>query len=273
MKMEEIFSMIRSEQKTEEVHYWVGNVAKARIVGEILKILKGRDTLTVFDFGAGRGGDWPKILKLYPRLNLIFYEPDDVARRELKKAVKGTNAQVLGSDVDEIDVRADVIVSFSVFEHVFDRKAYLRKAKESLANDGIFFLNYDDGHFRNIFDLRAPETWWAAAKGWLKNAGAFLWPHIDRMGWYQTRVTRSEADFLVREAGFEVRLDRYENLGNFKRLSKLIAAEQRDEFVKFWMAVESQLNKQFIKEVGNEMGDTNNLWRVMASRTLELVHA
>ena len=53
--------------------YWLGNVAKVRVIWEILR--RSCSRTVVFDYGAGTGGDWPQILADHPQIELVGYEP------------------------------------------------------------------------------------------------------------------------------------------------------------------------------------------------------
>ena len=55
--------------------YWLGNVAKTRIVLEVLEQSSGSAPVTIFDYGCGDGGDWPSILRDHPHLRLVAFEP------------------------------------------------------------------------------------------------------------------------------------------------------------------------------------------------------
>lgn len=253
--------------------FWPGNIAKARIVGEILERAAGRP-VTVLDFGCGNLGQWPQVMRSHTTLRLIGYEPDPRAIAEALERARGLNAEVWGGDgLEKLTGDYDYIVSFSVFEHIHDRAGYLRTASRLLASHGTFFLNYDDGHFRHCLDPEAPAASLRMTREWLKNSLAPLWLWVGLTRWYQSRVTRSEADRLVREAGFVVRSERYENLLSFKDLAKTLPPEKRVEFADFWKEVEEVLNRRFLVHGEPRLGDSANLWSVLGSRTLELVHA
>jgi hypothetical protein len=52
-----------------------------------------------------------------------------------------------------------------------------------------------------------------------------------------------------------------------------VPADQAQEFMRFWLATEDELNRRFRFSAEPRMGDDVNLWREMASRTLALRHA
>jgi SAM-dependent methyltransferase len=150
--------------------YWLGNIAKTRIIDEILRLHADRDDkIVVFDYGCGDGGDWPAILGDNQRIELIGFEPSEQGYCFASERLRGFNSRILTGDaIDTLALQADFIVSFSVFEHVVDKREYLRHAKRLLARDGTCYLNYDDGHFRNILDLSVRETWMPAIRSRLR---------------------------------------------------------------------------------------------------------
>lgn len=243
---------------------WFGNAAKMRIIQMITADARPK---TVFDFGAGRGAGWPETLALHPEITLVCYEPSASAV-ELRKAVP--SARVFSGDIAEVDVQADYIVSFSVFEHVYDRVAYLANARRLLKPDGKFFLNYDDGHFRKRLDLNDAVNWRGTLREHFRNLAAPILPRIGQVGHYQARVEKGDADLMVLNAGFETIENRYENLASLKNLSVSVPADERARFATFWLDVEARLNKDFDIAVKGHLGDTSLLWREMASRTLTL---
>ena len=241
---------------------WPGNSAKARIIGLLAKNTR---PITVFDYGAGSGGHWPEILPLLPNVSLICFEPHGPSRARLESRLSGLNASTVGSPEG---VEADFIVSFSVFEHVYDRRAYLATARKVLKPGGTFYLSYDDGHFRNTIELAKPR--FGPLREHLGNLAAPILPYVGLVRRYQRRVGRDEADALISETGFTVVSQRYDNVPSMKRLSKAMPADRMGEFMDVWIALEDQLNQRFSFEGPEVLGDRNVLWQVMGTRTLEL---
>lgn len=250
--------------------YWIGNVAKSRVIARLLA--DGRPRLVVFDYGAGRGGDWPAILARHDNIELHAFEPHKASRDELVRQLTGLRA-IIHPDIEGATLQADAIVSFSVLEHVYDRRRYLAHAKRLLAPAGVFYLNYDDGHFRTSLDLDRHEGFKVAIADYVQHRLAGLWPRVGRIGLYESRVRRSDADRLIKAAGFEIAAERYENLSSFKSLIKTLPDERRQDFTRLWLEVEDRLNSEFRADGPERMGDRVNLWREMGSRTLELRHA
>jgi SAM-dependent methyltransferase len=252
--------------------FWTGNCAKARIIDLILG--DPRRGLTVFDYGAGRGGDWPQILAMRPDIQLVCYEPGEADSAIMAAALKPhAGARVLSTPAFETaSFKADFIVSFSVFEHVHDRPAYIAHARRLLAADGVFHLNYDDGHFRTALDLDERRNWRQNLAVTLQNRMAFVWPRINRFDRYQARVFKDVIDPVIKAAGLVIRDERYENMIAMKEIWKTLPDERRDAFTRFWIETEDRLNASFRADAPQRMGDTANLWRQLGSRTLALVH-
>lgn len=217
---------------------WFGNAAKMRVIDRILAM---PGPLTVLDYGAGTGQGWAEVLAARPDIRLLCVEPCAKRRAALR-------ALVPAAEVVTDAAQVDVIVSFSVLEHVFDRRAYMANARRWLKPGGAMFLNYDDGHFRT------PGSWLEAAR----NRLAPLLPALGMVRHYQRPVSHAEAQRLI--DGFAIRIDRYENLPNLKALAK--TATDRAAFACLWIEAEDRLNANL---------PSIELWRAMGSRTLELV--
>jgi SAM-dependent methyltransferase len=249
---------------------WEGNAAKARIVREILDEASRRDGVVVFDFGCGEAQQWPQVLRAAPAITLIAFEPNVRRARRAAEVLQPLGATVhSGPRPTSITARADLVVSFSVFEHVRDKGAYLSDAKRILASDGTFYLNYDDGHFRPQVDLDRVSTWTPAVKSSIYN---LLSPALGTNR-YRARVHKETLSRLLARTGFVVTDERYENLTAFKELAKTLRPEDRERFSGFWLEVEERLNRDFRSDGEPTRGDPVNLWTVMASRTLTLRHA
>jgi SAM-dependent methyltransferase len=247
------------------VDYWPGNAAKSFVIGEIIEAADGK--ATILDHGCGRGGAWPSILRSHPALRLIAWDPHPASAQAAKTALIGLPADVfVGSFPD--GATADYVVSFSVLEHVRDRPTYLQQARSALTPEGRFFLNYDDGHFRNMFDCDEPK----ALTTFLRRARQQrLYARNRRTGEFQRRVAANEAERLVRSAGFMIENSWYHNLAVFKWLAKNIEDDQEENFMRFWLDVEARLNRDFSITLDSPIrGDVSALWQIAPSRTLLL---
>lgn len=257
--------------------FWLGNSAKAQIIADVIAQAQGASEsgIRVLDLGCGDGGAWPAVLNHCGAIELIGYDPDSrMAKRAADRLASHRATIYTGVEPPTIDPLADIIVSFSVFEHVWDRRTYLENAKQLLAQGGRCYLNYDDGHFRNNLPLDMPQRWVLSIKGQALTLLAPVMAALKRYDKYRARVSRQEVDRLVRDSGFEIERSFYSNLENFKGLAKTLPDRKRVEFMKFWVEVEDVLNERFSVDSQREhRGDHNNLWAIMPSRTLVLSHS
>lgn len=254
--------------------YWLGNAAKSRVIAEILAASPGPGPVTIFDYGCGDAGDWPHILADHPHLQLVGYEPYAPSCRRALERLNGYAAEMLsGNDIATLAIKADYIVSFSVFEHVVRRAEFLRRAKRILAPGGLFYLNYDDGHFRNLLEVSRPVTWLPALRAWARTVLSEPLATLGRQSHYQRRVMAEDADRLVTEAGFCIERVDYHNLICLKDLAKAMPKDLQQAFAQWWLGAEQTLNERFRAELATSLyGDHTNLWRQMLSRTLRLRH-
>src|SRR5215210_3290186 len=95
-----------------------GNIEKYRISRQLLSC---PEESKILDFGAGTGSDWPEFMRRRPDLKFYFFEPNSRSRRVLERRVQDSGALVLRS-MHDCPKEMDYVLSFSVFEHVFDRR-------------------------------------------------------------------------------------------------------------------------------------------------------
>lgn len=232
--------------------YWHGNAAKTWVLQRLLD----DGARSVIDHGCGAGGHWPDVLADHPGISYLGWDPN---RRSAAKARR----RGLNVSTEFPFVRVDAVVSFSVLEHVRDRARYMAEARAVLSDEGRFYLNYDDGHFRTRFD---PDL---SMRDNVESAKALIHNRLARfMGsGYQRRVTPGEAYHLARRVGLEIVESRYHNLEAFKWLSRYCDG---DEFMAMWADVEERLNAEVDVRDERLRGDDSVLWQVMASKTLVL---
>ena len=253
---------------------WPGNSAKAKVISAILSQAPANLPFTIFDFGCGTGGEWPRVLSQHGNIHLIGYDPLEGSIEEARSRLTQHNVELFTSgQLLSQTFKADFVVSFSVLEHVYDRRTYLQTAKAHLAESGIFYLNYDDGHFRNTLDLTAPPLWPRQSREWIHNLLAGPLACVGLTKRYQKRIRRAEMDKLIEETGFRVIEESYSNLASLKGLYNLIPENKRENYMRLWLDLEEELNAKFlIRSEDDSLGDSANLWQVMASRTVVLRH-
>lgn len=254
--------------------YWLGNSAKTKIIRDILQKTQNDQEVIIFDYGCGSGGDWPSILANHPNIKLFGYEPSQKSFELAKQRLGSFDAQLMtGESIDQLPCKADFIVSFSVLEHVYDKSHYLSTAKKYLNNNGLFYLNYDDGHFRNYLDLNQPNLWWYEIKEWIRNLLAQPLASVGKYSLFQQRVECRTIDELVNKFGFSAVEIFYSNLRSFKSLCKTLPKDKQEDFSIMWLEVEDTLNTKFSLEGTIYLGDPTNIWSEMGSRTLVLRHS
>lgn len=257
-----------------QTYYWWGNAAKSHVIAQILTQIRDDRPCVVFDYGCGDGGYWPQILRDYPQIQWWGFEPQTQRRQIAQKRLAGLSAQVVGwEELQTTQINANFIVSFSVLEHVYHRRQYLEMAQKHLAPQGIFYLNYDDGHFRPLLDVSQPKTWLPTLKVAVHNWVAPLLARVGYLAPFQQRVIQAEIDQLIREMGWQVEQIFYSNLECLKSLIKTLPDAEKSAFTQVWVELETTLNQKFAHTGTEHLGDASNLWTVMPSRTLVLTHS
>ncbi len=175
--------------------------------------------------------------------------------------------------MSDCPIGIDYIVSFSVFEHVFDRVGYLAECSRVLAGDGRIFLNYDDGHFRFNFAINQGVPILQNLMQGREVISNLIRPVAARawlVRFYQARVTEAIIDKLVRRADLRIVSKRFANLVSMKRLAKMIEANSVEAFHETWLRLEDELNHAVTFCPSSAMGHKDARWLEMPSCTLIL---
>jgi SAM-dependent methyltransferase len=145
----------------------------------------------------------------------------------LNGTIYHTNAYAVHQQLQE---EFDLVVSFSVLEHVYQRANYLRSAKECLKPNGYFLINYDAGHFVL-----------GTGRDRLKN---LIGPICARFGvekYYQAFVREQEFQGIVQSLGMKIIDGKFFNTG-LKGVFKVIPASAQNEYMEKWLDFELWLN-------------------------------
>lgn len=202
-------------------------------------------------------------------ISYFGYEPDPTEAGVARQRAAGTSIHIMTrGEFAALDGHADVVVSFSVLEHVRDRPAYLRSCQRVLKPGGTVFLSYDDGHFRSRVENDRVESVLVALRAGIRQLGS----RFRRPASYQRAVAANVLASEIAAAGLRVDKVRYENLGDFKQLAKVNPSDRRANFVAFWIEVEDRLNASFASDGPPFRGDRAGLWQACLTRTLELKH-
>jgi len=215
-----------------------GNTAKLYCLSWIEQYIKEKGSkVKILDLGCGTANNFINLLKLYPQVYYVGVEPSKQSYLRAQQNLKGLNATIINSYAykvhEKIKEKFDIVVSFSVLEHVYRRMDYLLSAKECLKDDGYFLINYDSGHF-----LYGNER--------LKNLIGPILAFFGFEKYYQSFV--KEEDFLrmIERIGFRIVDSKFFN-SNLKDIFKIIPEGQRTNYMEKWLEFELWLNKLGIK--------------------------
>lgn len=256
--------------RREHLQYWYGDIARTRATAEILS--DPRPALKLFVYGAGTGGDWPRIMRdQESRITFLAYEAEPKAFAILKKRFNGIKAELLtGNMTKGMSIDADYVVSFNVIGHSANPEGYLKRAARMLAKTGVLYVQIDDSECRPTLDL---DTF----RDWRSTLSSFAARHLGALhrmtGLGPTPVERVHSvdlDEFFESAGLTVAEARHEKLQSFEAIAKTLPKDAQEGFVLFWLAVEDQLNQRFKAEAGEIHGETVNLARAMVVRTFKL---
>lgn len=185
----------------------------------------------VLDLGCGTGSNFVELLRRRPNVRFVGVEPSRPAAEQARRTLP--DAEILNQTAYGIRVEpADVVVSFSVLEHVFDRARYFEAIRAHLRPKGRVYLNYDSGHF--VADTNLIER--------AKTSASQVLARIGSESRYRARVRDDEFWALVRGAGLDVVEDKVFNT-DVKRLYRLVPEQHRETFMERWLAFELELNE------------------------------
>lgn len=216
-----------------------GNTAKLYCLDWLEQYLTTHhEPLKILDLGCGEALNFVKLLAKYaPQVSYVGVEPNAQDCQLARENLRGLPATVINSPAEKVgrklEGQFDLVVSFSALEHVYHRLAFLQTAKQYLAPDGYFLLNYDAGHFVN-------------GRERLKNLFGPLLAVFGLEQYYQSFVTEAEFQRLIQFVGLEIVDQKFFNT-KLKGLAKVIPPEKRAEFTHRWLECELWLNTLTIK--------------------------
>jgi SAM-dependent methyltransferase len=209
-----------------------GNAAKLYCLHRIDQLAeRNGGSLTILDLGCGEARNFVALLRKRAGISYIGVDPSSVACDRARHALDGLGADVVRAPAYDVDLGpADVVVSFSVLEHVFQRRRYMACMKRNLAADGLIFLNYDAGHF--VID--------STRERWRRPIRELL-AHLGWEGKYQRFVSEAEFNRLVEEAGLRIMEGKFFNT-HLKGVYPIVPSRKRDAFMQRWLDFELFLN-------------------------------
>lgn len=212
----------------------LGNGAKLFIRDQIMQRI-GQEQMTIVDLGCGDGRQWSWLEPHADTVKLVGIEPSAQMVENARLAFPMWEFHA-GAAYDLDPVSASVATSMSVLEHVYRRDKFMHYARSCLTAGGIFYLNYDNGHF-----LDGNER--------LKN---LVGPILARFGierWYQTPVSQAEALHLIDTSGFrvvrEINFHQAAGKGFFRAINKFdsLSDEERTRLARLYIAFETEVQE------------------------------
>lgn len=232
----------------------VGNSAKLYCLNWIEQhISQRRGEIAILDLGCGEALNFVNLLNSYPQIRYVGVEPGRQSYLRAQTHLKGLNALVVNCDAynsyERLREEFDIVVSFSVLEHVYRRRDYLRSAKECLKTNGYCLINYDAGHFvfRSVVDR---------VKSGFRSTLASL--GVER--YYQSFVTVKEFLRMIAEVGFGIVESKYFNIYSLKGIYKVIPEDRRWEYMNQWLTFELGLNElgmNYVDALARHFGTLN----------------
>lgn len=256
--------------RREYLQYWYGDIARTRAVAEILS--DPRPNLTLFVYGIGEGGDWPRLMRdQESRITFIAYEADQRAFATLKKRFNGIKADLYtGTMTRGVTIEADYVISFNVLGHAANPAGYLARAARTLKPDGTLYLVIDDADCRPTLDLDEFRNLRASLAGFMARHLGMIHRSTGLGPPPVARIDPHDLDGWIEAAGLVVLESRYARMRGMETLARTLPRDAQEAFILFWLAVEDQLNQRFRFETGEMRQDTINLSREMTARVVKL---
>ncbi|OGF68220.1 MAG: hypothetical protein A2Y62_20725 [Candidatus Fischerbacteria bacterium RBG_13_37_8] len=214
----------------------VGNTAKLYCLNWIEDYIKKmQKPVSILDLGCGEALSFIKLLERYPDIYYMGIEPDKKISLKAQKNLAQFNAKVQCAYAYDIGKRIgekfEIVVSFSVLEHVYRRQDYMRSAKECLKDEGYFLINYDAGHFTS------PEE-----RNKIKDLARILFARMGIEKYYQSFVKEEEFQALLQDNDFKVVDAKFFNSYSLKGFYREIAVADRPHYMEQWLESELSLN-------------------------------
>ncbi len=229
-----------------------GNSAKDYCLQRAGERAASNPQLVVVDLGCGDGRNVEPLLRAHASIRYVGIDPSARAVDDARRRLAPYDAHLTVGRAYDVELApADVVLSFSVLEHVYDRAPYVRSIARNLKPDGVAFVNYDSGHFSV-----GAERW----KGPLRQALA----RLGRDARFQAPVREDEFRRLVADADLRVEEERFFNT-HLKELHRLVPENARAEFARRWLELELWLNERI--EYRDELAPLLRTRNVVLKRT------
>ena len=234
----------------------------------VLNFIKPTDK--VLDIGGGKGIRWKPILEKFPDLQLTFFEPDKKELELAKLQLIGPNVIFISSFHKIPDNSIDLIFSFAVLEHVWAKTKYFENVSRILKRTGTAYISYDDGHFRSY--LYADRGKILNFKNSLKTRMHLIWVLLKKYNKYQQPVNSKSLAAIIGNQNLTIKGEYFSAINFLKNMEfngKKFSPDTADAIYD----LEKQLNLEYQDHKSSKQFEEHGpLWRIMSTRTLEIVH-
>lgn len=215
-----------------------GNTAKLYCINWIENYIKDNgDTVRILDLGSGTSGNFVELLQRYPDLTYVGIEPYDAACEKARRDLKGNNVTIINDSAYDIMGRLvenpfDIIVSFSVMEHVVQRQRFLDSAAACMTDKSYFLINYDAGHFVHPGSMKER----------LKN---IIGPMLAQVGierYFQKFMREGDFEKMVKQSDMKITEAKSFNTA-LKGIHKIVPDVYKDDHLQRWLDYELWLNE------------------------------
>jgi cyclopropane fatty-acyl-phospholipid synthase-like methyltransferase len=248
-----------ADAETIEPPLTVGNTAKLYCLKRIDRVASTGRPLLLLDLGCGDGRHLVSLLRRRPNITYLGVDLSTSACEQARHVLAGLGEVKCAAAYDLELGQAQVITSFSVFEHVYQRQRYLACLRANLAGNGAAFVNYDAGHFQPA----ATPLDWVTRRS--KSPLRRMFASLGAEQFFQAHVAEAEFRSQVRDAGLRIVDEKYFNT-DLKTVYRVVPETERDSFMERWLAFELYLN-----ELGIEYDD--RLARLFRTRNFVLTRA
>ena len=216
----------------------VGNAAKLYCLAWIEQFAQATERpIRLLDLGCGAALYAVELMTHCPNIQFVGIEPlaKDVA--QARQNLRNFNATIIeGYAYAAIRPQLphesyDIVLSFSVFEHVYERLAYLQFVHDCLNENGVCLMNYDAGHFHSTY--------------WKERAKTLLGGVLARFGnqaYYQAFVREEDFKRWVQEAKLTIQEAKMFNT-SLKGIYRTIPEAHKQAYVERWLEMEMWLNE------------------------------
>lgn len=215
-----------------------GSIVRTRMLGEVARIGSNKDgNVRIVDLGCGASSMWPKFLTFFPNAEYFGFDPSATAIKNGEQNLASFSncslklARHNDPQIKQLYGTADIVVSHSVLEHVYERGSYFDVVAKLLAKDGVGLISWGSDHFKQGFrtDVRNILS------------EVLSWFKIDR--YFAKRVDLGWAMAAIEEAGLEVECQGiFSHVPTKKLLRHVVDEAERIKIFQSWIDLEYRLN-------------------------------